>query len=67
MLKIKFTKKFKPEIESTTSIPDQIIIENQVKCPKCNFPATHKVALATYDGTSRTKYQCIICGHKWGD
>lgn len=66
-MEIKFTQTIKPEIKITPNIPEQITIEDQLKCPQCGFPVTDKIGYMVAGGTSRSKYHCGICGYNFGD
>lgn len=62
-----FTYTFKPEIRINPKIPEQISIEEMIKCPQCNFPIITKKGYMVCGGNSRSKYYCMVCGHSFGN
>lgn len=66
-IELGFTHNFKPEVKINPNILESITIEGQIKCPQCGFPVTDKVGYMVAGGSSRSKYQCGICGYRFGD
>lgn len=64
-MEIKFTQTIKPEIKITPNIPEQITIEDQLKCPRCGFPVTDKIGYMVAGGSSRSKNHCNICKYNF--